>query len=119
MRAALAATALLLAAPATAGATKWFHSPSGNLQCEVTRTYAYCQSFNLPRSATLHPDGHTKVCRGMGCLGDGPDNAFTLGYGHSTRVGPFKCTSQTNGMTCKVVSSGRGYRISRTGVTRF
>ena len=41
-----------------------------------------------------------------------------LRYGHSIRVGRFRCTSRTTGMTCKVVTTGRGFRLNRTGVKR-
>ena len=119
--AALAAAAM----PATAAAkTRWFHSPSGNIQCEVSSggargAYAYCQTFTPAASATLKESGRTKVCRGGACLGDGPENAFTLGYGKAVRVGAFRCTSRVSGMTCRVVGKGRGFTISREGIRRF
>jgi hypothetical protein len=119
------ATAVLLAAAATSvAAVRWFHSPSRNIECEVAagyhgKTYAFCQSGSPAASITLYPNGKTKVCTGAGCLGNGPQNAFTLKYGRSVSVGPFRCASQTRGMRCIVVQSGRGFLIGRQGITRF
>ena len=120
------ATALLaLAVPAAAqGKVRWFHSPSGNIQCEVAAndsrgTYAYCQTFNPTESVKLDAAGHSKVCAGGNCVGDGPPGAFTLHYGDAVRIGPFRCTSRTSGMTCRVVGKGHGFVINRSGVRRF
>jgi hypothetical protein len=125
-----AVAALALAAPLTlaspaGAAVASFHSPSGNIQCEVgwkragVGTYAYCQTFRPPRSVSLRRTGTFTSCRGTGCLGDGPEDAFTLGYGRSVRVGGFRCTSRTNGITCIVRASGRGFRIARQGLVRI
>jgi hypothetical protein len=124
-RFALAATVLSLAVPAGASAkVRWFHSPSGNIQCEVAYhddrgTYAYCQTFQPAASVKLNDGGISKVCHGARCLGDGPENAFTLGYGDHIRVGAFRCTSRTTGMTCLLVGLKRGFRIARAGIERF
>jgi hypothetical protein len=110
-----------------AGATvQWFHSPSGNIECEVAsqrphvpppHTYAYCQTFQPLRSVTLSASGRTHVC--PGCVGNGPENAFTLRYGRSVQVGPFRCTSLKIGMRCAVPRSGHGFLISRDALKRF
>jgi hypothetical protein len=116
---------LALALPASASAkVRWFHSPSGNIQCEVASkdsrgTYAYCQTFDPSASAKLSASGTTKVCRGATCVGDGPPEAFTLGYGKAVEVGIFRCTSRTSGMTCRVIGKGHGFVISRSGIRRF
>src|SRR4051812_4294379 len=74
----MGAALLALAIPATAaGKVRFFHSPSGNIQCEVAAhdargTYAYCQTFNPVESVKLDAAGHSKVCRGGTCVGDGP-----------------------------------------------
>jgi hypothetical protein len=104
--------------------TKFFHSPSGNIQCELVsneggRNYARCQATHQPRSAKLGLNGKTKVCAGVSCLGDGPEHSFTLGYGKTTRLTRFRCKSLRTGMRCVVISSSHGFKISRTGVTRF
>ena len=136
----LAAAALVFSAPTHAAtpteslarqsrpSVRWFHSPSGNIQCEVEflrrvggrlRTYAGCQTFQPFRSVSLYRSGRMPVCRGVGCVGNGPENAFTLRYGHSIRLGPFRCTSLRSGMRCVVVGSGHGFLISREALKRF
>jgi hypothetical protein len=121
---ALASPILAVAAPAAA-AVSFFHSPSRNIECEVgwkragVGTYAYCQTASPSRSVKLRRNGAYKVCRGEGCIGDGPEDAFTLAYGRSVRVGGFRCTSRPNGISCLVIASGRGFRIAREGVFRI
>jgi hypothetical protein len=102
---------------------RWFHSPSGNIQCQVSAndlrgTAAFCQTFEPSRTATLHRNGRTTLC-GARCVGNGPENAFTLRYGHSVVVGPFRCTSLKSGMKCVVRSSGHGFKISKQSIKRF
>ena len=114
---------MILAAVAAVATVSWFHSPSGNIQCEVAAadlrgTYAYCQTFVRPRSVRLSASGRMRVCTGTGCLGNGPENAFTLRYGRSVHVGPFRCTSLVSGMRCVVARTGRGFQISRETLTR-
>src|SRR5689334_4962103 len=80
-------------APAAWATIRFFHSPSGNIECQVSShdpagTAAYCQTFTPARSVTLGPGGALKRCRGAKCLGNGPENATTLRYGHSLTVGP-------------------------------
>lgn len=114
--------AVALPAPAATAKVRWFHSPSRNIECEVAAhdvrgTYAYCQTFNPVASVKLSRNGHAKVCHGSSCVGNGPENAFTLGYGHSVTVGPFRCSSSRAGMRCTV---GRhGFTIGRAGIRRF
>jgi hypothetical protein len=114
----------LCAWPATASATvRFFHSPSGNIECQVSAhdrvgTAAYCQTFTPARSVTLGPGGKLKRCRGGKCLGNGPENATTLRYGHSVTVGPFRCTSRTRGMWCVLRSTRHGFELSRRGIRR-
>jgi hypothetical protein len=116
--------ALAVAAPAGA-AVRWFHSPTGNIQCElaagdVRGTYAYCQTFVPSQTATLRRAGRTAVCTRRACaVGNGPERAPVLPYGRSIRVGPFRCTSLRTWMRCVVVASGRGFTIAREGVATF
>ena len=111
-------------APASIAKVRWFYSPSGNIGCEVAAadqrgTYVHCQTVRPPRSITLKADGHSKICRGVGCLGNGPENAFTLRYGSSVTVGPFRCTSRTDGMRCVVSRTGHGFLLSRESLKTF
>jgi hypothetical protein len=121
---AIVAVAGVCAAPSLA-AVSWFLSPSGNISCEVASnrgklgTYAFCETVKAPRSVLLHSDGSMKVCSGVQCLGNAPLDAFTLGYGKSVRVGPFRCTSLTRGMRCIVARSGHGFLISRDSLQKL
>jgi hypothetical protein len=119
-----AAVAILAHASTATASVRWFHSPGGNLSCEVSSggargAYAFCQSKRTPKSVTLTRDGRSKICRGVACLGDGPQGAKRLAYGRSIRVGAFRCTSLKNGLRCVVVKSGRGFTLSRAKIQRF
>ena len=116
------ALTLTVASPALAKVT-WFYSPSKNISCEVSSggergAYAFCQSLQKPRSVTLNEQGTLKVCDGTKCLGDGPEDAFELGYGKSVKVGNFECMSKTTGMRC-VSPSGNGFELSREALDQF
>ena len=105
-------------------AVRWFRSPTGNIGCEVAAadvrgTYAYCQTDVTPKSVRLTARGRMTACSGTRCIGDGPENAFTLGYGRSTSVGVFTCTSLLRGMRCVATTSGHGFLISRDRLVRF
>src|SRR5262249_6290308 len=114
---------LTVASPALAQG-KWFYSPSKNISCEVSSrgergAYPFCQSLQKPRSVTLSDQGTLKVCHGTKCLGDGPEDAFELGYGKSVKLGNFTCTSKKSGMRCSVSPSGHGFELSRDALERF
>ena len=116
------ALTLTVASPALAK-VKWFYSPSKNISCEVSSggergANAFCQSLQKPRSVTLSKQGTLRVCHGTKCLGDGPEEAFELGYGKSVKVGNFECMSKTTGMRC-VSPSGNGFELSREALDRF
>ena len=125
--AAVVVPALLIAsfcptAQAETGA-KFFHSPSGNIMCEInyqrgdgSPDSAYCVSVEPPQNVSVNSAGVPTVCAGVSCLSNGPTDAFTLGYGQTTGLGPFTCSSEVGGMTC-TVGSGRGFMISRSGIT--
>lgn len=109
------------ASPQPAGRSVYFHSPTGNIQCELERhadgsTTAYCQTFHTPKSVTLGTSGHLHVCRGVQCLGDGPQTSRQLSYGHSVHLGAVTCTSARTGVTC--VSHRRGFVIDRAAIRR-
>jgi hypothetical protein len=119
----LALLTSLVAPGAAAAAFTSFHSPSRNIECEVSAndprgTYAYCQTFAPLRSVKLVASGTYKVCNGVRCVGNGPLDALTLGYGRSLSVGPFRCTSLRTGMRCVVTQTGHGFVLSRAGAAR-
>jgi hypothetical protein len=118
---------VLLAVSSSATATakrSFFLSPSGNISCELhwkdggLGTFAYCQTRSPARSAKLRSSGSLKVCTGSKCIGNPPTDAKTLAYGKSRRVGGWRCTSRSTGMTCVRTSSGKGFRIAVAGVRR-
>jgi hypothetical protein len=97
-----------------------FLSPSGNISCEIDYhrtgvTQLYCQTVTPPRSVTMTAAGKYTTCTGEQCLGNPGENTPTLAYGTATGVGPFRCESATTGVTC--VADGRGFRISKSGIT--
>jgi sugar lactone lactonase YvrE len=100
-----------------------FYSPSRNLSCEMADrdargSYVYCQSVKSPKNVRMSLDGRLKICRGTKCLGNPAENTPTLGYGRKMTIGRFACSSQKSGVKCRVVRSGKGFLISRTGVRR-
>jgi len=120
----VAAAIAVGAAGGRSNVVRWFHSPSGNIECEVASadvrgTYAFCQTFNPPQTARLTRGGHTAVCSRSCSIGNGPETAALLRYGRALRVGAFRCTSSRLGIRCVVVANGHGFRIAREGVTTF
>ena len=120
----------LLLAPG-ASAAKYFHSPSGNIGCGVSKQGARCDIREKDWSAPPRPRscnldwgyGLTLGTRGKGrffCGGDSLLGIGTrLGYGKSTRRGRFKCVSRVDGVKCKNVRNGHGFFISRERYRRF
>jgi len=100
-----------------------FLAPSRNLGCEMNyqrgsgiADEVYCQTDSPPQSVRMSTDGAFKSCTGSSCLGNAGEGTPTLDYGKTVWLGPFSCTSQTSGVTCKIVS-GRGFTISNVGIT--
>lgn len=91
-----------------------FYSPTKNISCQILPDSVYCQTWAPPRSVTMTTDGSYKTCEG--CLGDPGEHTPVLAYGNSTHVGPFKCVSESNGVTC--TAAGKGFSISRSGVAK-
>ena len=133
------------AAPAaTAGATSGatdratsdtalsFASPTGNIACTMSPDGVTCTIANIrytvPASegctgTTGHvvvlttADGVTTPCV------DGPGPAVAsadtpaLDYGRAQTVGPYTCTSASNGMSCVVDATGVGFRVATAALT--
>jgi hypothetical protein len=92
-----------------------FYSPTKNVSCQLLPDSVYCQTRTPPRSVKMTTDGSYKVCEG--CLGDPGEHTPVLAYGNSTQVGPFKCVSESSGVTC--TTGGKGFSISRSGVVKL
>jgi len=123
--AAVLGATLVLGVSLASASSRFFHSPSGNIQCEIEVPHklassAYCQTGSPARSVILRANGKMRTCHGgPGCIGNGPENAFTLHYGQTLRLGPYRCASSRRGVKCRAVKSGHGFFISRERLTRF
>jgi Family of unknown function (DUF6636) len=131
---------------AAASSLVHFQSPSGNINCigsgafQGTPAFVSClvRKNSWPRlapkparcdldwnPATLEL-GRRHVSVGS-CRGDiGPlctntsDRCSTLAYGRSVDVGPIRCSSAPNGVTCRYRTAPRvGFRIAREGYVTF
>jgi hypothetical protein len=136
---ALLPVALLAAASAGAATTLvHFQSPSGNINCIggpsggepafvecLVRQSAWPKSPPRPAGCDLDWEPHnlslSKRHVGLGaCRGDVGPRCFhdctTLRYGRSLKIGPIRCRSAVDGVTCRYVSGAHaGFRIAREG----
>lgn len=129
---ALALTGSTTAAAAVPKGFHFFHSPTRNIDCLVTKDAARCDL----RQHSFRPPPRPKRCDlewgsvleigksnrrgGFGCVGDTvrDPSAKTLPYGHSVREGGIHCTSRTDGMRC-ANSRGHGFLVSRQAYKLF
>jgi hypothetical protein len=100
-----------------------FYSPSHNISCEIDYATSgtptdsvLCTTMSPTQSVVMSADGSLRTCYGEQCGSNAGLNTPTLAYGDSTGVGPFRCTSTLAAMIC-TVTSGKGFNISRTGIT--
>jgi hypothetical protein len=107
-----------------------FYSPSRNISCEMNDgragvgSYVSCQSWKRPQSVKMGLDGRAKVCHDAStttshCLGNPGEHTPVLGYGRHISLRHFRCSSAQAGVTCTVIKTGKGFRISRTDVKRI
>lgn len=126
---AFAAAALLMATPA--GAAIFFHSPTGNIGCGVSRNGARCDIRDHSWKAPPKP-GNCDVDWGSGltvgkhgrgrffCAGDTVLGlGDSLAYGSSVFRGRFKCTSRTDGVRCVDTKTKHGFKLSIEHANRF
>jgi hypothetical protein len=124
------------AAPAAADpVVTHFKSPSGNINCigGTAPAYVECQERHATWPATPpRPKGcdldwepynlslsSRRVALGA-CRGDVGPRCFhdctTLRYGRSVNIGPIRCRSALNGVTCRYARGKHaGFRIAREG----
>lgn len=111
----LLAAGLLAAAPAQAR-ERDFQTPSGRIRCAAFSSggpgaFVRCDlSFLNDRAALLRARGRGRIVKVTDAVGS--PAAPVLGYGHTLRFGPFRCTSRTTGLTCRS-RSGHGFFVSR------
>jgi hypothetical protein len=125
------ATSTGSAATITAGAVRAsFYSPSRNLSCVMLdgsrtsslRNAVNCQSVDRPHAVSMGLDGRLKICHGLtACVYPHPGVSdipkMVLGYGKQVTVGRFRCRSQQAGVTCTVITSGKGFLITSARIT--
>jgi hypothetical protein len=121
--AAVAAGALVLAAPA--GAATFFESPRHNIGCAITKSGARCdireRAWEPPPKPGSCPvdwgNGLEVGRRGVAtftCAGDTVlGGKRVLGYRESIERGRFRCTSYRNGVRCLNTRSDHGFKIAR------
>ena len=140
LRATFAAAAVVLAlaaAPATASQLRLFHTPGGNIGCEVfagketdgggARCDIGRRTWKAPRQpASCHLDygnGLIVTARGAAkftCAGDTVlHQGFVLYAGGFVEAGPYKCASLGTAVRCINRDTHHGFKISRTADKRF
>jgi hypothetical protein len=117
--------AIVPVAAGAGGVQHFFVAPGRITSCELDLsmpgigTSAYCQTYPHPESVVLNPTGRLAICRGAKCIGNPPDRVPTLAYGARLSAGPFSCTSTRAGVRCVVASSGLGFLISPSAITKL
>jgi hypothetical protein len=114
-----------------------FHSPSGNVGCQISPTGVRCDIDQRnwsppPRPADCRLDYGQGISIGIGkparfvCAGDTArvlppygGAGEPLAYGEAITAGPMRCESAESGMTCRDVGSGHGFSISRQAYQLF
>ena len=104
-----------------------FRSPSGNIECWMydgsNPNYrppgVGCMSGTPPRSVILAADGGLEIDSIPFACGCDEPTPQPLAYGRQITAGRFRCLSQSTGVMCTLVRSGRGFLINRDGVRRI
>jgi len=118
--------------PASTAGPGRFASPSGNIECDMSRSGVTCTiasiTFTPPAAAGCTGAlGHVVALDSSGVhlpCPEGPAPTVAgadvpeLVYGSSSTVGAFTCTSATNGVTC-TDESGVGFRLARSAFTEL
>jgi hypothetical protein len=131
---ALAFATVVSAAGARTSRIVFFRTPSGNIGCEAGTgpTYLRCdiKSGLKPRPPQPSDCRHLAFGDSLGmsatsrpiyiCHGDTVfvPHAKVLAYGTRYAFGPFRCTSQPAGLTCRN-AAGHGWFLSRGSYRRF
>jgi hypothetical protein len=121
---------------ATSGATSdvatSFASPTGNIACTMSPDGVTCTIANIQYSVpasegctgtTGHTvmlnesDGVTTPCVEGPAPAPASADTPVLEYGQTQTVGPYTCTSGSNGMSCVVDETGAGFRVATAALT--
>lgn len=132
MRRLVLSAALLTAAiaPASASAIVGFHSPSGNIRCDILKTGVRCDiqqrswqsppkpnscEFDWGQSIGLARQGKAHFL----CVSDATDPGVELAYGDALSSHRFRCKSLTSGVRCTNKRNGHGFKLSRQSYRFF
>jgi hypothetical protein len=86
---------------------KWPHTPPRPIGCDLD-----WEPYNLGLSQRRVSIGACRGDVGPRCFND----CTTLRYGRSVNIGPIRCRSAVNGVTCRYVRGKlAGFRIARQG----
>jgi hypothetical protein len=99
----------------------------GGIECGMYTDGVHCQSERsrpyLAQVAEMQPNGSVTFCStrqpsANACdLGNAGERASTLAFGRQVTVGAFRCTMLRIGVRCTVLSSGKGFLLTRTKLT--
>jgi hypothetical protein len=132
MRRVIPLAAVLAAAvlPASATAIVGFHSPSGNIRCDILKSGVRCDigqkswqsppqpgscEFDWGQSIGLGRQGKAHFL----CVSDATEPGRELAYGESIARHRFRCKSLTSGVRCVNKRNGHGFRLSRESYRLF
>ncbi len=119
----LASLLVVALTPTSAGAVTSFHSPSGNIRCQIPNVEVRCDITKRSWRPTPKPNscefdwGSVGVSRkGKGhflCVSDATEPGGELAYGDSITRFRFRCESLSSGMRCVNTRNGHGFKVSR------
>lgn len=117
---------------ATSSEPQTFASPTGNITCTMSADGVTCDIANIQYTVpaaegctgtTGHQvvlntsDGVTTPCVEGPAPAVASADTAVLDYGRSQTVGPYTCTSASNGMSCVVDETGVGFRVATAALT--
>ena len=118
--------------PLTTGVTRTttFGTPSGNINCALSRTFVRCDIRERtwqppPKPADCVLDWGTAVGLSTAgsrflCVGDAIALAKRrLAYGSALQAGTLKCTSRRSGLRCEDLHSRHGFTMGRASYRLF
>lgn len=108
-----------------------FVSPNKSIECVITAADvegtpagAFCawsdearaQTVRLLSNGLLQPCINPMADRIDRCQADPLTDAAVLGYGQTAALGPFSCSADAYGVTCRAAPSGKGFAMSSSGI---
>jgi hypothetical protein len=126
----LAAVLWTAVVPSGAAAITGFHSPSGNIRCNILKSGVRCditqhgwQSPPKPNSCEFDWGGSIGLSRHGAahflCVSDATEQGAVLAYGDSITRHRFRCKSLISGIRCTNKRNGHGFKLSRQSYRFF